>query len=198
MRSLSFTCCLLCFLSASSAWAGDTKHWAFTPPKRPPIPNVKDVSLVAQSDRSLHPGAARKTGPAPCDRSRSGDPVAAIELRLDRFATDVSNSAKIPVRPGPAAYERLVERLLASPQYGERWGQHWLDLARFAETDGFEFDQARPDAWRYRDWVVDAFNRDLPYDQFVRFSSRATSCGPTIPGHSSPPGSIAATPTWST
>ena len=50
--------------------------------------------------------------------------------------------------------ERLVDRLLASPHYGERWGQHWLDLARFAETDGFEFDQARPDAWRYRDWVV--------------------------------------------
>ena len=52
--------------------------------------------------------------------------------------------------------------------YGERWAQHWLDLARFAETDGFEFDQARPDAWRYRDWVVEALNRDLPYDLFVR------------------------------
>jgi hypothetical protein len=68
----------------------------------------------------------------------------------------------------PMAYERVVDRLLASPHHGERWGQHWLDLARFAETDGFEFDQARPNAWRYRDWVVQAFNSDLPYDAFVR------------------------------
>jgi hypothetical protein len=68
----------------------------------------------------------------------------------------------------PMAYERVVERLLASPHYGERWGQHWLDLARYAETDGFEFDQARPNAWRYRDWVVRALNEDLPYDAFVR------------------------------
>ena len=62
----------------------------------------------------------------------------------------------------------MVDRLLASPHYGERWAQHWLDLARYADSDGFEFDQARPDAWRYRDWVVEALNQDMPYDQFVR------------------------------
>ncbi|MGE0759429.1 MAG: DUF1549 and DUF1553 domain-containing protein [Pirellulaceae bacterium] len=67
----------------------------------------------------------------------------------------------------PDAVARLVDRLLASPAYGERWAQHWLDLARFAETDGFEHDKTRPNAWRYRDWVVDAWNRDLPYDQFL-------------------------------
>jgi Protein of unknown function (DUF1553)/Protein of unknown function (DUF1549) len=79
------------------------------------------------------------------------------------------------------AYDRLVDRLLASPQYGERWGQHWLDLARFAETDGFEFDQARPDAWRYRDWVVLALNRDLPYDQFVRLQLAGDEARPDDP-----------------
>ena len=68
----------------------------------------------------------------------------------------------------PDAYDKLVDRLLASPAYGERWAQHWLDLARFAETDGFEHDLVRPNAWRYRDWVIDALNRDLPFDQFVR------------------------------
>ena len=82
--------------------------------------------------------------------------------------------------------------------YGERWGQHWLDLARFAETDGFEFDQARPDAWRYRDWVVEALNRDLPYDLFVRLQLAGDEVCPTIPGHSSRRASIAAIPTWST
>ncbi|AMV36868.1 PSD1 and planctomycete cytochrome C domain-containing protein [Planctomyces sp. SH-PL62] len=67
----------------------------------------------------------------------------------------------------PGAYERLVDRLLASPQYGERWGRHWLDLVRFAETAGHEFDYDLLNAWQYRDYVVRAFNRDLPYDEFV-------------------------------
>ncbi len=79
------------------------------------------------------------------------------------------------------AYEKVVDRLLASPQYGERWAQHWLDLARYADTDGFEFDQARPNAWRYRDWVVSAMNRDLPYDQFVRFQLAGDEVAPDDP-----------------
>jgi len=77
---------------------------------------------------------------------------------IDRFLKDDS----------PGAYERLVARLLASPEYGHRWSQHWLDLARFAETDGFEHDKVRPDAWRYRQWLIDALNEDMPYDRFVR------------------------------
>lgn len=68
----------------------------------------------------------------------------------------------------PDADARVIDRLLASPAYGERWAQHWLDLARFAETDGFEHDLVRPNAWRFRDWVVKALNDDLPYDEFVR------------------------------
>ena len=67
----------------------------------------------------------------------------------------------------PDAYERLVDRLLASPRYGERQGQHWLDLAHYADSNGFEADAERPDAWRYRDWVIHSLNEDLPYDQFV-------------------------------
>jgi hypothetical protein len=65
------------------------------------------------------------------------------------------------------AYEKLVDRLLESPAYGERWGQHWLDVVRFAETEGFEYDRYRPGAWRFRDYVIDSFNNDKPYDQFV-------------------------------
>jgi len=77
---------------------------------------------------------------------------------LDAFLADAE----------PGAYERVVERLLASPAYGERWGRHWLDLARYADTAGDSSDYPIPDAWRYRDWVIDAFNRDLPYDEFLR------------------------------
>ena len=68
-----------------------------------------------------------------------------------------------------SAEERLVDRLLASPHYGERWGRHWLDLARFAESHGFEHDYDRPTAYHYRDFVIEALNQDLPYDTFVKW-----------------------------
>ncbi len=70
--------------------------------------------------------------------------------------------------PDPQAYEKLVDRMLASPHYGQHWARHWLDVARFGESDGFEFDVLRPQAWLYRDWVISALNRDLPYDEFAR------------------------------
>ena len=70
---------------------------------------------------------------------------------------------------GPRTYEKTVDRLLSSPRFGERWAQHWLDVVRYADSDGFEYDTARPHAWRYRDWVIEAFNRDAPYDRFVRW-----------------------------
>jgi hypothetical protein len=68
----------------------------------------------------------------------------------------------------PDAFSKVVDRLLASPHYGERWGRHWLDLARYAESEGFKSDETRPNAWRYRDYVIDSFNQDKPYDRFVR------------------------------
>ncbi len=77
---------------------------------------------------------------------------------IDAFVHDLS----------PCAWERVVDRLLASPHYGERWGRHWLDLARFAESNGYEFDELRPNAWRYRDFVIKSWNADKPFDQFVR------------------------------
>ena len=70
--------------------------------------------------------------------------------------------------PDPEAYDRLVDRYLASPHFGQRWARHWLDVVRFAETQGFEYNRLWPDAWRYRDWVAEAFNADMPYDRFVR------------------------------
>src|SRR5439155_6504325 len=69
--------------------------------------------------------------------------------------------------PRPDAYERVVDRLLASPHYGECWAQHWFDVVRYAESNGYEVDGQRPHAWRYRDYVVEAFNTDKPYDRFL-------------------------------
>ncbi len=77
---------------------------------------------------------------------------------MDAFAADKS----------PNAYEKVVDRLMASPHYGERWARHWLDLARYAESEGFKADETRPNAWRYRDYVIHAFNENKPYDRFVK------------------------------
>jgi hypothetical protein len=81
----------------------------------------------------------------------------------------------------PTAYEKLVDRYLQSPQYGERWARHWLDVVRFGESNGFEFDELRPNAWPYRDWVVQALNRDLPYDEFVRLQLAGDVLRPNDP-----------------
>src|SRR5206468_1700694 len=70
--------------------------------------------------------------------------------------------------PSPQAYEKVIDKLLADPRYGERWARHWLDLARYAESDGYAIDSERPTAWRYRDYVIRAFNKDTPYDQFIK------------------------------
>ena len=75
-----------------------------------------------------------------------------------------------------------IDVLLASPHYGERWARHWLDVARYGESNGFEYDQLRPNAWTYRDWVIDALNADLPYDQFVKWQIAGDVLAPGNPG----------------
>ena len=159
---------VLSFLFACVGFAAEPPHWAFVRPKRPEIPAVNhrswarnpiDVFILAMLERKTlppAPAADRATLLRRLSFDLIGLPPTPEEL--DRFLADAS----------PDAYEHVVDRLLASPHFGERSAQHWLDLARFAETDGFEFDQMRPDAWRYRDWVIQALNRDLPYDAFVR------------------------------
>ncbi len=123
---------------------------------------------------------ANGLSPAPeADRTDAAPPA---QLRPDRAAADARGDRCLRERPHrPMLIEKVVDRLLASPHYGVRWAQHWLDLARYADTDGFEFDQARPNAWRYRDWVVDALNRDMPYDQFVRLQLAGDEIAPDDP-----------------
>ena len=94
------------------------------------------------------------------------------------------------------AFAAVVDRLLASPQYGERWAQHWLDVIRWAKTVGFETNTERPAAWHYRDWVIAAFNRDLPYDRFIRdqlagdVTGADTALGFLVSGPALQPGQI--------
>ena len=168
-------------LSGVASIAADPDHWAFIPPERREVPRVKeahwvrnpiDAFILARLEQRGVPHSPQADRPTLLRRltfDLTGMPPTPDEL--DAFVADES----------PLAYERMVERLLANPHHGERWGQHWLDLARFAETDGFEFDQARPDAWRYRDWVVQALNSDLPYDEFVRLQLAGDEARPGDP-----------------
>lgn len=138
-------------------------HWAFAPVVRPALPkgaasgNPIDAYVVDRLHRenlSLSPQADKVTLLRRLSLDLIGLPPTIAEV--DAFVADAS----------PDAYQKQVERLLASPHYGERWGRHWLDAARYADSDGFEKDKLRY-VWFYRDWVINAFNRDLPYNQFI-------------------------------
>ncbi len=144
-------------------------HWSFRPPVRPPVPNV------AQSDRVRNPVDAFVLATLEAkELSLSTDASRAVILR--RAAFDLIGLPPSPdeVRefladPGEFAYERMIERLLASPNYGERWARHWLDLAGYADSAGvLSEDRALPTAFRYRDYVIRAFNCDKPYDRFLQ------------------------------
>lgn len=152
---------------SSATSASKSKHWAFQSLRRAPPPAVKNHGWVRNDiDRFvLARLEAEKIAPSP-----EADRVTLIR----RLSLDLLGLPPTPAKVDafladsrPDAYERLVERLLASPHYGERWGRHWLDLARYADSDGYEQDRPRPYHWRYRDWVIDAINRDMPFDQFT-------------------------------
>ncbi|MFM7148962.1 MAG: DUF1549 domain-containing protein, partial [Gemmataceae bacterium] len=174
MRRLALPTCVLVMLvliglapAASPPPRSRSAHWSFHPPRRPPVPALPspfqsfqpvDAFLLARlRDKGLEfaPPADRATLLRRLTHDLTGLPPTPEEM--DAFLADAR----------PDAYERVVNRLLASPHHGERWAQHWLDVVRFAETNGYELDGERPHAWRYRDWVVDSFNRDLPYNQFL-------------------------------
>jgi hypothetical protein len=146
----------------------DRSYWAYQPVKRPEVPVVKDSTWAKNPIDAfiLSRLEAKGLSPAaPADRltlvrrayyDLIGLPPTPEEV--DAFVKDNT----------PDAYERLIDKLLASPHYGEKWARHWLDLVRYGETNGYEFDQPKPFIWRYRDYVIDAFNQDKPYDEFVR------------------------------
>ncbi len=138
-------------------------HWAFQPIKTPAIPKIKNAAWVATPVDAFIAKAHEEKGLTPA-------PVADARTLMRRLALDLTG---LPPGEGPeeslrSSWGLTVEHYLKSPHYGERWGRHWLDVARFAESEGYESNHLRLHAWRYRDWVVNAFNRDLPFKDFVR------------------------------
>ncbi len=159
----------------------DRRYWAFLPLHRPPEPAVKNAAwrrtpidsfvLAKLEEKGLTPNA-------PADRRKLirrayfdllGLPPAPEEV--ESFVAD----------PDPAAYDKLIDRLLDNPHYGERWARHWLDLAHYADSHGYEQDYDRPTAYFYRDFVIKAFNQDLPYDTFVKWQLAGDEFAPDNP-----------------
>jgi hypothetical protein len=142
-------------------------YWAFVAPKPQPLPAVKRQKWARQPlDRFILARLEKeRLGPSPeADRSAL---LRRVTFDLTGLPPTLEEQANFMADSSPDAYEKQVDRLLASPRYGERWAALWLDLARYADSKGYEADRERPGVWPYRDWVIDAFNRNLPYDQFV-------------------------------
>jgi hypothetical protein len=141
-------------------------HWAFVPPRQGPLPTVKDAAWPRNPIDHFVLARLEKEGLRP---SPPADPYTLVRrLYLDLIGLPPTpEEADAFVRdPRPDAYERLVDRLLASPHYGERWARRWLDLARYADTNGYEKDRVRS-IWPYREWVIKALNADMPFDRFT-------------------------------
>lgn len=141
-------------------------HWAFKPPVRSELPTVHDEKWVRTPVDAFIAARLDKEGLKPSPEAAKITLLRRLHLDLTGLPPSIQEADSFLSDESPAAYTKAVERLLASPHYGERWGRHWLDAARYADSDGFEKDKPRS-IWNYRDWVVNAVNRDLPYDKFI-------------------------------
>ncbi len=157
------------------------QHWAFQPVARPEPP------VVEQADRVRNPIDAFVLAKLEARGWTLAPPASRAEW-IRRVTFDLTGLPPTPEEiaafehdPSPDADERLVDRLLDSPQYGERWAQHWLDVVRFAETEGYEYDRTVPDSWRFRDYVIDSLNRDKPFDRFLTEQIAGDEIGPEDP-----------------
>lgn len=143
-------------------------HWSYVPPARPDVPKVENGSWVKNPIDAFILGELEAVEVPPAPGADRVTLIRRLTFDLTGLPPTPSEVDDFLADTEPGAYERLVDRLLESDRYGERWGRFWLDLARFAESDGFKSDKTRPYAWRYRDWVIRALNDDMPYDRFVK------------------------------
>jgi cytochrome c553 len=143
-------------------------HWSFQPITRPELPAVRDIDWVRTPIDRFILAKLEAAGMKPAPPADPRTLIRRISFALTGLPPTPEEVEAFAREPSSQAYAALVEKLLASPHYGERWGRHWLDLARYAETMGHEFDFEIPNAWRYRDFVIRAFNFDLPFDRFIR------------------------------
>ena len=159
------------WIDAGAAWPEGTwrdprlDHWAWQPVVRPDVPGS---AVGAAAIDAFVASRLTESGLAPAPAADRRALLRRASFDLVGLPPTPEEVAAFEADPAPDAFERLVDRLLASPAHGERWARHWLDVAHYADSHGYERDQLRPHAWRYRDWVIDAINADKPYDAFLR------------------------------
>ena len=143
------------------------KHWSFQPIVRPQLPRIKDQGWTKNPIDAFVFRRLSKEGLRPSPQANRTTLMRRVTLDLTGLPPTPNEVAAFLADKSPNSYERLVDRLLASPHYGERWARPWLDVAHYADSDGYLTDQLRPVAWRFRQWVVDALNRDKRFDAFT-------------------------------
>ena len=171
----------------------DREHWSFLPLKSPPVPAIQNGWVKTPVDQFVL-AALKAKGVAPSALASRRTLVRRIHFDLAGLPPSPEDVAAFLNDSAANAEERLIDRLLASPNFGERWGRHWLDVARYADSNGQEGDQDRPTAYHYRDFVIRAFNDDLPYDRFVRWQIAGNEIAPDEPQAIAATGFIVAGP----
>ncbi|WP_417393773.1 DUF1553 domain-containing protein [Gimesia chilikensis] len=146
----------------------EPKHWAYVPPVKQPLPEVKGTPRINNAIDAFVVEKLQQQNPA-LQQAQLAEParlLRRVSLDLIGLPPTPEQVAAFEKDPSPAAYEKYVDNLLKSPRYGEKWARQWLDLARYADSNGFQADQLR-EMWLYRDWVINALNRDMPFNQFT-------------------------------
>ena len=146
--------------------SAETKHWAFIAPVRPTLPIVKNNRWMRNPIDHFILARLEKENLQPSLEANKTTLIRRLSLDLTGLPPTLKAIDDFLADNSPDAYEKLVDRLLASPHYGEKWARWWLDAARYADTNGFEKDLPRS-IWPYRDWVINAFNQNKPFDQFT-------------------------------
>jgi len=161
---------LRAWIDAGAPWSagtGPATHWSFQPIQHPTPPNVHGSAWVRNPIDQFILARLEAEKIAPATEASKTTLLRRLTFDLTGLPPTPAEVAAFLNDTHPDAYERAVDRLLESPHYGEKWARYWLDLARYADSDGYEKDRARPWAWRWREWVIDAINHDMPFDQFT-------------------------------
>jgi hypothetical protein len=162
-------------------------HWAYRPLLRPEVDRNSGKGWARNSIDLFIAAKLEAQGLAPTPAASRSTLIRRVTFDLTGLPPTPEEIEAFERSTRPDAWAEWIDHLLASPAYGERWAQHWLDIARFAETDGFEHDLVRPNAWRYRDWVIEALNADMPYDAFVRMQIAGDEIAIAHAGHDTNP-----------
>jgi hypothetical protein len=159
----------------------DKSWWSFQPLKKVTAPAVKDQAWGRNPIDAFILARLEKEGLSPSPLAEPRHLIRRVYFDLIGLPPPSEAVERFVANPSPAAYDKIVEELLQSPRYGEKWARHWLDLVRYAESDGYKSDSFRPTAWQYRDYVIRSFNEDKPYDRFLKEQLAADELFPDQP-----------------